>query len=222
MENNPIIEKFLEYQEKIDDASRKLYDIKDERIAWAQENRTEIKSLFPKKGKVYEIIEMPSDWRYEDYEDDLYYFKPTITRFAPGAVFAFLFSPYPMVTGDLLDCNLKKIDISSFEIPINCLREVVEERSPDRMSDNITKVYVMIDKNTGYYKIGRSKNPEKREKTLQSEKPTIEMIFNEDARIRDEKKLHYIFSDKRIRGEWFDLNGTDLNKIREYFKSRTL
>ena len=26
-----------------------------------------------------------------------------------------------------------------------------------------------------------------------------------------------MFSDKRVRGEWFDLNGSDLYKIREYF-----
>ena len=74
----------------------------------------------------------------------------------------------------------------------------------------------MIDKNTGYYKIGRSVNPSIREKTLQSEKPTIEMLFNHDAEVKDEKELHNMFSEKRIRGEWFDLNGSDLCKIKDY------
>ena len=85
------------------------------------------------------------------------------------------------------------------------------------MQEKFTKVYVMIDKNTGYYKIGRSKNPQYRERTLQSEKPTIEMLFNHEARVKDEKDLHKMFQDKRVRGEWFDLNGSDLYKIREYF-----
>ena len=75
----------------------------------------------------------------------------------------------------------------------------------------------MIDKNTGYYKIGRSIRPLYREKTLQSEKPTIEMLFNYDARIKDEIKLHNIFKDKNVRGEWYNLDGTDLQKIKEYF-----
>ena len=43
------------------------------------------------------------------------------------------------------------------------------------------------------------------------------MLFNYDARVKDEKILHGMFKEKRIRGEWFDLNGSDLIKIREYF-----
>ena len=77
----------------------------------------------------------------------------------------------------------------------------------------------MIDKNTGYYKIGKSTNPNLRERTLQSEKPTIEMIFNKEAKQSDEKKLHEMFKENRIRGEWFDLNGSDLIKIKNYLES---
>jgi len=87
-------------------------------------------------------------------------------------------------------------------------------------SKESTKVYVMIDKNTGYYKIGRSKNPKIREKTLQSEKPTIEMLFNHDAKTVDEKVLHSKFSEKRVRGEWFDLCGSDLSMISDYFNKQ--
>lgn len=63
----------------------------------------------------------------------------------------------------------------------------------------------MLDKNTGYHKIGRSYNPEKREKTLQSEKPTIELLFSFNAPVWLENELHLVFENKRIRGEWFDL-----------------
>jgi hypothetical protein len=62
----------------------------------------------------------------------------------------------------------------------------------------------MKDNTTGLYKIGKSKNPEYREKTLQSEKPTIKMIkvFESDI----ESDLHKEFADVRVRGEWFKLN----------------
>lgn len=79
-----------------------------------------------------------------------------------------------------------------------------------------TEIYVMIDKSNGYYKIGRSKNADRREKTLQSEKPTIELMFKFGGVKGDEKILHEMFKEKRIRGEWFDLNGSDLINIKEY------
>ena len=80
-------------------------------------------------------------------------------------------------------------------------------------------LYLMKDFNTGYYKIGISNNPEHREKTLQSEKPTIEMICNKKYVSRRmahsfEQALHKTFSDKRVRGEWFNLNATDVQEIK--------
>lgn len=66
----------------------------------------------------------------------------------------------------------------------------------------------MVDGQTNYVKIGFSINPEKREKTLQSEKPSIKMIhiFKENH----ERTLHGLFSDKRVRGEWFNLTEKDI------------
>lgn len=79
-----------------------------------------------------------------------------------------------------------------------------------------SKVYLMIDHNTGYYKIGRSKNPQKRENTLQSEKPTIELLFSSDELPIDiEKLIHNEFSNKRVRGEWFDLTEEDVDYIKK-------
>lgn len=80
---------------------------------------------------------------------------------------------------------------------------------------NKTKVYIMIDKNTGYYKIGRSIKPKKRESTLQSEKPTIEMLFYFEATKDLELNLHKHFSSKRVRGEWFNLTNEDLDYIKQ-------
>jgi len=82
------------------------------------------------------------------------------------------------------------------------------------------KTYIMIDHNTGFYKIGKSKNPCFREKTLQSEKPTIEMILiiNQDI----EKELHQKYSDKRVRGEWFQLDDQVIEYLRKKYSEKHL
>lgn len=76
---------------------------------------------------------------------------------------------------------------------------------------NISKTYLMIDSNTGYYKIGRSINCLTREKTLQSEKPTIKLIHTINTNI--EKQLHKQFKNKHIRGEWFKLTQKEVKYI---------
>ena len=77
-----------------------------------------------------------------------------------------------------------------------------------------TKIYVMIDRNTGYYKIGRSDKPTKRERTLQSEKPTIELLFYWEASYSTELELHDMFAQYRVRGEWFNLSEADIEHIK--------
>jgi hypothetical protein len=73
------------------------------------------------------------------------------------------------------------------------------------------KTYILKDETNNFYKIGKSVNPIIREKTLQSEKPTIKMIkvFNKDI----EKELHNKYKEFRVRGEWFDLNKIQINYI---------
>lgn len=84
-------------------------------------------------------------------------------------------------------------------------------------------VYLMIDHVNKYYKIGISNKPEFREKTLQSEKPTIELIGNKrfpNRKIANsfEQALHQAYSEKRIRGEWFSLDFNDVEDIKEALK----
>jgi len=79
-------------------------------------------------------------------------------------------------------------------------------------------VYLMVDKNNSYYKIGISNKPEYREKTLQSEKPTIELICHKHFPSRKmaesiEKAFHQMYKDKRLRGEWFNLSTDDVQDI---------
>ena len=75
-------------------------------------------------------------------------------------------------------------------------------------------VYVMQNRRNGFFKIGFSKKPSFREKTLQSEEPEVEMIFAYKGTIELEKKIHDKYSRKRIRGEWFSLNEEDLESIK--------
>jgi len=71
--------------------------------------------------------------------------------------------------------------------------------------------YIIKDYSTGLYKIGKSNNPQQRERTLQSEKPTIKTVkvFKSDI----ESLLHKEFADVRVRGEWFKLNKVQLTRI---------
>jgi hypothetical protein len=84
-------------------------------------------------------------------------------------------------------------------------------------------VYLMKDNNTGCHKIGISNNPEYRERTLQSEKPSIEMLACKRFPTRKiaeaiESALHTAFSNQRVRGEWFDLKECDVAAIIETLK----
>jgi len=76
-------------------------------------------------------------------------------------------------------------------------------------------VYLMKDNSNGIFKIGISNKPEYREKTLQSEKPTIEMVHTKRYPTRKtaevmEKVLHEVYANKRVRGEWFELDHDDI------------
>jgi hypothetical protein len=78
----------------------------------------------------------------------------------------------------------------------------------------LTKIYIMKDNHTGHYKIGRSDSPTKREATLLSQKSSIELIFHSEATPKIERSLHNLFEEKRVRGEWFELDNWDLELIK--------
>ena len=80
-------------------------------------------------------------------------------------------------------------------------------------------VYLMHDLSNGYHKIGISKDPQYRERTLQSEKPTIEKVCAKEFPTRQiaeaiEAALHKSYAAKRLRGEWFNLDPEDVVNIK--------
>lgn len=208
--------------DEVHEAKRILYETMTKRINWCHQNRKEIKKYYPILKKIYQIIDikkaLKDDWRFENLHDDVYFFRATDIRFNPKLDFnTYYRDENPTVKGDILDCN-SKIVYRSERISITNIKEIEDQKQFLLLSNNLTKVYLMFDKNTGYYKIGRSKNPLARERTLQSEKPTIEILHTFDARVINEKELHNMFSDKRIRGEWFNLNGSDIQTVKKFFR----
>ena len=97
------------------------------------------------------------------------------------------------------------------DINYSPLIERNELQSVSRDINEECYVYLMIDTTNNFHKIGISNNPKYREKTLQSDKPTIELLHKKsfpNRRIAEvlEKTLHITYSNKRIRGEWFELD----------------
>ncbi len=98
-----------------------------------------------------------------------------------------------------------------------------EEAQPVQATEEPCFVYLMVDTTNGYHKIGISNHPEYRERTLQSEKPTIEKVCakqfpSRQIAIAIESALHSTFSLKRIRGEWFNLTAEDVAQVIETLK----
>jgi hypothetical protein len=80
-------------------------------------------------------------------------------------------------------------------------------------------IYLMEDLRNRSFKIGRSKTPGKRERTLQSEVPQVVMRISIPAEEECERQLHSHFVSKRFRGEWFTLTNDDLVWIVAFLKA---
>ena len=80
-----------------------------------------------------------------------------------------------------------------------------------KKSNGNIKTYLIKNNRNGFYKIGRSINPLKREKTLQSEEPDIVLVKTWSRNI--ESKLHIEYKDYRVRGEWFELSKAQVKYI---------
>jgi hypothetical protein len=85
-----------------------------------------------------------------------------------------------------------------------------------RTSNFSSKTYLIKEDNTKFYKIGKSIDPVKREKTLQREKPNIKLIkvWEDDI----ERELHKKYKDQRVRGEWFVLSKIQVKHICNHYK----
>ena len=81
-------------------------------------------------------------------------------------------------------------------------------------------VYIMADElYPDYYKIGKSKYPMLREKTLLHNAPTIVLfkVVQTVMMSKLEKELHKVLANRRVRGEWFKLPKEELDVIIEQY-----
>ena len=77
------------------------------------------------------------------------------------------------------------------------------------------KTYLIYDDITKKFKIGKSYDPYKREKTLCSDRCSIYLVAYCDYDI--ESVLHSMYSEYRYRGEWFNLSTKQVRLIIKYF-----
>jgi len=82
-------------------------------------------------------------------------------------------------------------------------------------------VYLMVNEETSLIKIGTSKKPHYREKTLHSQEPSVFIIALWCCDKALEKELHKKYSKNRIRGEWFRLKLRDLEDIGKFMNGKS-
>jgi hypothetical protein len=81
-------------------------------------------------------------------------------------------------------------------------------------------VYLFRREASGYIKIGASQNPEWRRREMHRLKDPIYAVATYESldSYGDERRLHLMFSEKRVEGEWFALDDSDLDKIASFFQ----
>lgn len=105
--------------------------------------------------------------------------------------------------------------------PIEFYRSFFEKENKIEDKEGVSKLYLMLEGQKGYIKIGQTKNKlEVRRKgvaepTLKAKDPKIYILTAWKAPKKVERKLHSVYKSKRKRGEWFDLRATDLQEINE-------
>jgi hypothetical protein len=86
-----------------------------------------------------------------------------------------------------------------------------------------TWIYLIYDALTGYYKIGKSEDPDKRLKQLKKQ-DTLQPLPNDFSLVKAwwanescERELHKFFRNLKVRGEWFALQDYDVKTIHVFF-----
>ena len=116
---------------------------------------------------------------------------------------------------DVSDCNVNDA--------VDAIKKLVNKRNAsfEKIEKQIgvkvakpTYVYLMHHGLSNVWKIGRSSDPNRRERTLQHDDPMITLEWSVPALGRFETWLHDRFSDLRLRGEWFKLTDKDVEWIK--------
>lgn len=99
---------------------------------------------------------------------------------------------------------------------VEILRSFFKNNYESQSQANNEYVYLMVNTDTSFIKIGTSINPKYRERTLQSQEPKVHLVAKWNCEKQLEKRLHNIYKEKRERGEWFRLDLNDLKDIEKF------
>ena len=103
----------------------------------------------------------------------------------------------------------------------NKLNKYIENNKVNMLEKITSSVYLCKNFANSLIKIGFTTNePQKRERTLQSEEPQLEFIRVFKGTLKDEQYLHNLYDKKRKRGEWFKLDDSDIKEIYNYFNDK--
>ncbi len=96
-------------------------------------------------------------------------------------------------------------------------QELRQQEKRSRTKNRAGYVY-LIQSDTGYYKIGRTKNPDNRLETFKVTLPFaveyLTTMYSLDMYAL-ERQLHEHFANKRVDGEWFALDELDVQYLKE-------
>lgn len=96
-----------------------------------------------------------------------------------------------------------------------------EAATPPTPPKQVPGFVYLVRSTTGYYKIGRTKNPDSRIKMFEVKLPfeiELEVLIPTIDMNRLEAELHLRFADKRGQGEWFALTPEDVEYIKGLVK----
>ena len=102
---------------------------------------------------------------------------------------------------------------------IACEPEKIERR------DSAGYIYLIRELNAGHVKIGRTTDPKQRHRTFSVKMPfKIDVLFSFKCKkhIQTEERLHEVFSDLRVDGEWFSLSDKHVKQIKDLEFLRSL
>lgn len=119
--------------------------------------------------------------------------------------------PHPMIAVK----NARGIIILPFMKHSELYQHIFGELAATEPGEGRCFVYLMHNSRNNLVKIGKSINPRHREKTLQAEEPEITMIAVWEASGQLERYLHRLYKEKRLRGEWFNLNYNELLNLKQ-------
>jgi hypothetical protein len=134
-------------------------------------------------------------------------------REVAAIIYACLSHLHEYATEEQIEAENAQIEKQREANTLRAIKESSEAARRELERKRAGYVYLMRNNRNGYVKIGFSRNPKHREKTLQSEDPDVELLWSHQGFKYDERELHARYASMRVRGEWFRLTADDVAHI---------